>query len=117
VDWFSGGWAQNHTRGARLRAAQSADFLREIDIYHSRDAIENDPHIKEFLRPPGMGWAAGTIIPDPSGDSLIFSGPERYWKVGGGALKREKEKPRRARALGAAAFDFAVKWYRRLRER
>jgi DNA-binding CsgD family transcriptional regulator len=80
VDWFSGGWAQNNTRGARLQAKQSAGFLREIDIYHSRDAMENDPHIKEFLRPRGMGWAVGTIIPVPSGDSLIFSMEREFGK-------------------------------------
>jgi DNA-binding CsgD family transcriptional regulator len=73
LEWFREGWAQNNTRGARLLAAHSAGFLREIDIFDSRDAIDNDPNIKEFFRPRGMGWAVGTIIPVPSGDSLIFS--------------------------------------------
>lgn len=73
LDWFRDGWAQNNTRGARLQAAQTAGFIREIDIYESRCQIENDAQIREFLRPRGLGWAVGTFVAVPTGDNLIFS--------------------------------------------
>ena len=72
-DWFREGWAHKNTRGTLLHKARSAGFLREIDIYESRHALESDPQIKEFFRPRGFGWGAGTIISVPNGDNLIFS--------------------------------------------
>lgn len=72
-DWFREGWSQNNTRGARLASANTPGFVRDIDIYDDRDQIDEDPHIKNFLRPRGVGWAAAAIIPVPNGDNLIFS--------------------------------------------
>lgn len=72
-DWFRDGWSQNNTRGARLASANTPGFVRDIDIYDNRKQIDEDPHIRDFLRPRGVGWAAAAMIPVPSGDSLIFS--------------------------------------------
>jgi DNA-binding CsgD family transcriptional regulator len=63
-----------------LQAARAAGFLREVDIYDSRDQIENDPHVKDFLRPRGLGWAAGTLVSVPNGDNIIFSIEREYAK-------------------------------------
>lgn len=101
ADWFREGWYRHNTRGDRLQASQSAGFVREIDIYDSREHIESDPNIKDFLRPRGMGWAAGTIIPVPSGDNLLFSIEREFRKgpVGDTALRRLNElRPHLARA-------------------
>lgn len=79
-DWFQDGWAHKNTRATRLRNARSTGFLREIDIYESRDELQRDPQIAEFFRPRGFGWGAATIISVPNGDNLIFSIEREFLK-------------------------------------
>ncbi|MES2198026.1 MAG: helix-turn-helix transcriptional regulator [Pseudomonadota bacterium] len=80
-NWFRDGWSRDNTRGNRLASANTPGFVRDIDIYDNRQQIDEDPQIKHFLRPRGVGWAAAAIIPVPSGDSLIFSF-ERKFELG-----------------------------------
>ena len=80
TDWFREGWAANNTRGARLQSAQAAGFLRDIDVFDSRDQMDNDPQVRDFLRPRGMGWAVGTVLSVPNGDNIIFSIEREYVK-------------------------------------
>lgn len=76
-----GGWHSRNTRLPRLLAAQHAGFLREIDIFDTAEEIDQDHNIRDFLRPRGLGWGAGSAIPVPSGDFLIYS-IEREFKHG-----------------------------------
>lgn len=80
-DWYNDGWYLSNTRGARLAAANTTGFVRDIDIYDNRQQIDEDPQIKGFLRPRGFGWAAATFIPVPSGDNVIVS-LERDFSLG-----------------------------------
>jgi DNA-binding CsgD family transcriptional regulator len=72
-DWFGEGWSLTNTRGARLASANTPGFVRDIDIYDNRLQIDNDPQIRDFLRPRGFGWAVAALIPVPSGDNVIIS--------------------------------------------
>lgn len=61
-------------RGKRLIAARHAGFLTEHDIYAEPDAERGeDPHYSESLFPGGLGWAAGTAIPLPNGDTIFLT--------------------------------------------
>jgi hypothetical protein len=100
-DWYSGGWSLTNTRGARLAAANTPGFVRDIDIYDDRKQIDDDPQIRDFLRPRGFGWAAAAFIPVPSGDGIIVSLERDFARgpVEDGALARlELIRPHLARA-------------------
>jgi DNA-binding CsgD family transcriptional regulator len=64
-------------RVLRLVAAQHAGFLTEHDLYHN-DEIARDPIYRDFLLPLGLGWGAGTIIPLPTGTTLLFAVERRF---------------------------------------
>lgn len=66
------GWVSRADRFKRLLGAHHAGFLIEHDIYTNED-LEIDPAYRDFLRPRGLGWAAATAIPLPTGDSLALS--------------------------------------------
>ncbi|WP_158817817.1 helix-turn-helix transcriptional regulator [Methylocapsa sp. S129] len=70
--YVSDGWLMRGQRRGRLFGARHAGFLAESDIY-SDGELEVDPVYSDFLRPAGLGWAAGTGIPLPTGDMLIVS--------------------------------------------
>jgi DNA-binding CsgD family transcriptional regulator len=71
--FMEGRWYEHNTRQPRLLAAQHAGFLRDVDIFPSLEAVQDDYLVREFFRPRGLGWGLGTVIPVPSGDMLIFS--------------------------------------------
>lgn len=56
-----------------LIAARHAGFLRELELYGSEANLADDPTYREFLWPAGLGWAAGTAMQVPTGDSLILT--------------------------------------------
>jgi DNA-binding CsgD family transcriptional regulator len=62
ADFVAGNWL---TRGRRLAVASThAGFLA---------ALAEQPMYRDFLRPLGLGWAAGSAIPMPSGDMILIS--------------------------------------------
>lgn len=46
-------------------------FSRDIDLMTAEE-IATDPIYNTFLRPLGLGWSMGAVLPEPSGHTLIF---------------------------------------------
>ncbi len=46
-------------------------FARDIDVMTAEE-IAADPIYDAFLRPLGLGWSMGAVLPEPSGHTLIF---------------------------------------------
>jgi len=81
------GWAARNTRAKRSAALRHAGFVTDHDIL-TPEEIEADPMYTDFLRPHGVGWGAGSLIPVPSGEILVFNlerayerGPVERWFV------------------------------------
>lgn len=65
------GGMDKNPRPRRLAAMRYAGFVSDLDVFE-RDEIDRDPTYQHF-RAIGLGWAAGTMFPMPSGDLLVFS--------------------------------------------
>jgi DNA-binding CsgD family transcriptional regulator len=65
------GGMDRNPRPRRLAAMRYAGFVSDLDVF-TRDEIDRDPTYQHF-RAIGLGWAAGTMFPMPSGDLLVFS--------------------------------------------
>jgi DNA-binding CsgD family transcriptional regulator len=64
------------TRGQRcdrLCGARHAGFLRDHDLYANGEEKGADPFYSEMLWPAGLGWAAGTAIPLPTGATAFLT--------------------------------------------
>lgn len=73
------GWAAINQRPTRLGALGSVGFVQDLDSF-TLEEMDNDPVYRDFLRKRGLGWATGTVLDPPSGDSLIFSFERAYDK-------------------------------------
>jgi len=60
------------SRHARLHAARHPGFLTEHDIY-GEDELAHDPFYSDMLWPAGLGWAAATAVPLPTGGQVIIA--------------------------------------------
>lgn len=69
--FIAGGYEKYNIRPQRGLAKRYAGFLSDLDIM-TREEIATDPIYQDILRPAGLGWAAGSIIPAPSGDLIVF---------------------------------------------
>ena len=76
-EFLRDGWAAMNIRPARLAAANHAGFVRDNDVFTDEE-MDNDPVYRDFYRKRGLGWATGTILDTPSGDSIIFSFERAY---------------------------------------
>lgn len=70
--WFAEGWHFRNTRMPRLLERNHAGFLRAEDVLSPAE-MDASPEIREFWRARRLGGGAGTAIPVPSGDMLVFS--------------------------------------------
>ncbi|MBR0871472.1 helix-turn-helix transcriptional regulator [Bradyrhizobium tropiciagri] len=86
VAYVEGRWHERNGRLPRLLAANHAGFLRDIDVFASPEEVQQDLQIREFFRPRGLGWGAGTAIPVPSGEVLIYSVEREYHR---GPIEKE----------------------------
>ncbi len=73
------GWAEMNTRPVRLAAANYPGFVSEYDVFTDEE-LNNDPVYRDFYRKRGLGWATGTMVETPSGDSIVFSFERAYNK-------------------------------------
>ncbi|WP_458760578.1 helix-turn-helix transcriptional regulator [Afipia sp. TerB] len=71
-EFLRDGWAAINPRPLRLGAANYAGFVRDNDFFTDEE-LDNEPVYRDFYRKRGLGWAAGTMLDTPSGDSIIFS--------------------------------------------
>jgi DNA-binding CsgD family transcriptional regulator len=66
------GWFFRGTCVARLFAARHAGFLTDLDEY-TADELDREPIYRDLYRSRlGVGWAAATVIPVPTGERLTF---------------------------------------------
>jgi hypothetical protein len=99
VEFIRDGWAAINPRPARIAAVNHAGFIRDNDHFTAEE-LDNDP-VYGFLRSKGLGYAAGTILNVPSGDSIVFS-LEKPYADGPVAMKAvaflDSQRPHLARA-------------------
>lgn len=65
------GYQKLNIRPQRSLAKRYAGFLADVDVLTEAE-IASDAIYQEIMRPAGIGWAAASVIPIPSGDLLIF---------------------------------------------
>lgn len=71
-EFLRDGWAAINRRPAQIARLNYAGFIRDNDHF-TPEELDNDPVYRDFYRKRGIGWATGTILDVPSGDSIIFS--------------------------------------------
>jgi DNA-binding CsgD family transcriptional regulator/PAS domain-containing protein len=60
-------------RFRRLVGVSHSGFLTELDGYVSEAEMGEDPLYRDVLWPRGLGWAAATAIPLPTGDTMVLT--------------------------------------------
>jgi DNA-binding CsgD family transcriptional regulator len=60
-------------RAARLTGVQHPGFVPDNELYETEEEMAADPFYKELLFPNGLGWAAGTAMPLPTGETLYLT--------------------------------------------
>jgi DNA-binding NarL/FixJ family response regulator len=66
------GWVAQCERFKRVRATRHSGFVTEPDLY-APEEFRNDPFYRDILYPRGLGWATGTAIELPTGDTFTIS--------------------------------------------
>ncbi len=70
--YVNDGWFTKCPRMPCLMGAGQPSFFVEQDFW-SEDQINRDPIYRDFFRPRGLGWSAGTGLKVPTGDNIVFS--------------------------------------------
>jgi DNA-binding CsgD family transcriptional regulator len=60
-------------RFRRLTSLAHSGFLTELDGYADEREMADDPLYRDVLWPLGLGWAAATALPLPTGETMIFT--------------------------------------------
>ncbi|MGN6102575.1 MAG: helix-turn-helix transcriptional regulator [Devosia sp.] len=65
--------AQNYdnARPKRHLAAGHVGFQFDLELF-TREELKADPIYQDFLYPAGLQWSAGTVIPVPTRDMIVF---------------------------------------------
>ncbi len=71
------GWVARSERFKRVRANRHSGFVTEPDLY-TPEEFRNDPFYRDILYPLGLGWATGTAIELPTGDTFTISLEREY---------------------------------------
>ena len=71
-DYVNDGWFMRCPRRPCLMSQAAPAFFVEQDFW-SEEEIGADPIYRDFFRPRGLGWSAGTGLQLPTGDSIVFS--------------------------------------------
>lgn len=71
-DYVNDGWFARCSRRVCIMNASEPAFFTEQDFW-SEDQMGADPIYRDFFRPRGLGWSAGTALRVPSGDNIVFS--------------------------------------------
>lgn len=66
------GWFGKCSRRLCLMNQDTPSFFVEHDFWTDEE-IDADPVYRDFFRPRGLGWSAGTGVQVPTGDSIVFS--------------------------------------------
>lgn len=71
-EYVSEGWFNRCSRRVCLMSESHPSFFVEQDFW-SEEQLDTDPIYRDFFRPHGLGWSAGTGLRLPTGDSIVFS--------------------------------------------
>jgi DNA-binding CsgD family transcriptional regulator len=71
-EFINDGWAAINQKPKRISALNYSGFINDLDVF-TPEEIEADPVYSQFYPSRDLGWAAGTMVPAPSGDTLVFS--------------------------------------------
>ncbi len=66
------GWFRKCSRQFCLFSRSQPSFLVEHDFWTAEE-LDANPIYRDFFRPRGLGWSAGTGLPMPTGDNIVFS--------------------------------------------
>jgi DNA-binding CsgD family transcriptional regulator len=66
------GWSVRDQRLPRALALNHPGFISDSDLFTTAE-LETDEVYEKFFRKNGIGYMAGTIIPNPSGDTISFA--------------------------------------------
>lgn len=70
-DYATNGAHLENLRPKRALELAPVAFVHDLEVC-SQEELDNDPIYVRFGRPYGFGWTAGTVVPVPSGDILVF---------------------------------------------
>ena len=84
-DYWEHGSAIENIRLARSLRDHPMGFSSDLELC-SEAELATDPLYVRFLRPHGLEWTAGSVIPVPSGDILVF---DLATRIGAGPFQRE----------------------------
>lgn len=70
--YVSEGWFKQCSRRLCLFNSPQPAFLVEHDFW-TGEQLDANPIYRDFFRPRGLGWSAGTGLPVPTGDNIVFS--------------------------------------------
>ncbi len=79
VEFVRDGWAARNQRMPRMATLPDSShaFVRDADCMTAAE-MDADSVYSEFFRKRGLGWATGTLLDVPSGDSIVFSFERAY---------------------------------------
>lgn len=66
------GWMEKNSMGQRALKWGVPAFGTDFDLF-TQEEIDTDAFYRDFLRPQGLGWCAGTVLKSPSEDAVIIS--------------------------------------------
>lgn len=84
--YVTDGWFARCTRRVCLMGQAQPAFFVEHDFW-TADQIDSNPIHRDFFRPHGLGWSAGTGLRMPTGDNIVFSVEREY---GRGPIEKER---------------------------
>lgn len=70
--YVSDGWFRRCSRRLCLMGRTQPSFFVERDFWTDEE-LGGDPIYRDFFRPRGLGWSAGTALRIPTGDDIVFS--------------------------------------------
>jgi DNA-binding CsgD family transcriptional regulator len=75
--YVADGWFAKCSRRICLMTQSQPSFFVEHDFW-TEDQLDSTPIYRDFFRPRGLGWSAGTGLSMPTGDSIVFSVERKF---------------------------------------
>lgn len=77
AEYVSDGWFHRCSRRVCLYSRSEPSFFVEQDFWTEAE-LDANPIYRDFFRPRGLGWSAGTGLAVPTGDNIVFSVERDY---------------------------------------
>lgn len=84
--YVTDGWFKHCARRVCLFSRTQPTFLVEHDFW-TADQLDANPIYRDFFRPHGLGWSAGTGLQIPTGDNIVFTVERDYSR---GPIEKER---------------------------